>query len=706
MSRIGTFGASQMYLSRIMATQQRLYIEQQQVATEKKSANYTGIATDANRLINFENSVKQADQFVKNNGMAATRLNAAQSSLDAVQNTIKQFSELMTDFAGGNTKDPAKIKTVQEWAVQSMIEMQSYLNVSVDGQYLFSGGRVSTRPIDLPATSLSEFQKIYDGDAHTFPTTRAANLQDMALSYDDTGTVTFNDSYGAIIPANAGAFANVATGSLVSVGGTLSNNKTVSITGHVATNTGGNPLAETANAGNGTFITYYGGTLPHGTTGNLAFGFDPDGNMTITPGTANTLASLTEGSRFTISGSNDSNFDGLGDYDGAYVVTKNANGVITLANDTTPASTETVAVSDLSLSRDSNADTIPDAIAGLGAISGDARFTISGNTVTLTVPSGGTALNTLFSVGDFMTIDGTSAHDGTFEVTGVNANTVSFQINPDALRTSKFVPQTGRTDVEVTFPGQTGQYIAQTYGSLSFVPNGGGGETITANTVGAFTDVNGVASPKVGEMITVKSQSGVNDGVYKVVSNDGTSIVVESNTIASDSSATATFSSTTWYKGDTSPISQRIDSDVSVDLSLFASDPAFEKAYRAMGLIAQGITGTTGGLDNNQDRIAAARYLLADALESPAPGKAPYGTEQRSDIESLQSKVGVTQSVLKQRNEKHAQFMALFQARADDMENMDKTLAVTQLLDDQRALEASYQTLSSVRSLSLLNYMK
>lgn len=96
MSRIGTFGASQMYLSRLMATQQRLNATSLQVATEKKSPNYTGLSTDATRLLNFETETALATQFKKNNDFAATKLTAAQTSLNAVQTTIKQFRDRLT----------------------------------------------------------------------------------------------------------------------------------------------------------------------------------------------------------------------------------------------------------------------------------------------------------------------------------------------------------------------------------------------------------------------------------------------------------------------------------------------------------------------------------------------------------------------------------------------------------------------------------
>lgn len=706
MSRIGTYGASQMYLSRIMATQQRLNTLQTQVATEKKSPNYTGIATDANRLINFENEMAQAAQYKKNNDMAATRLEAAQTSLNAVEETISQFGKMLDNFAKGNTTDPTKIRDLQEWAVRSMGEMESYLNSNVDGQYLFSGGRISTAPVQLTTTDLSSFQKLYDGYLNTFPTTRAANLQNLTLSNAETGTLSLDATNGAIIPGTAGAFANIATGSRITVAGTAGNNKDVTVTGHVATNVNGKPLTETANAGANTFITYSGGNLVNGSTGNLAFKFNADGNMTITPGTANALSNLTTGTRFTVKGSTDGNADSFGDYDGAYVVLSNVNGVVTLGNDTKVSGSEAIDVSKLTLTRDTNADGLPETAAALGAITGDATFQVSGNTVTLTVPAGGTALNTLFAAGQSFTVAGSADHNGSFKVASVGTNTMTFQINPDALRTSNFVPQTGRTDTTITFPSQSRILDSTAYGTLSFSPTGVGGETITSANANVFKDSTGAVSPAVGDVITLKSTSGVNDGVYKVVSNDGTSIVVESNTISTESSATASITSTSWYKGDTSTLQQRIDVNTSVDMGMYATDPAFEKALRAMGLIAQGVTGTAGGLDKNQDRIAAARYLIADAKEAPAAGTPPYGAEMRGDLESLQSRIGVTQSVIDTRNTKHKQFMNLFETRANDLENVDKTTAVAMLLDEKTALETSYQTLASVRQLSLLNYLK
>jgi flagellin-like hook-associated protein FlgL len=49
--------------------------------------------------------------------------------------------------------------------------------------------------------------------------------------------------------------------------------------------------------------------------------------------------------------------------------------------------------------------------------------------------------------------------------------------------------------------------------------------------------------------------------------------------------------------------------------------------------------------------------------------------------------------------------IATLENRVADIENADPTEAITKLLDQSRALEASYQAISRVRQLSLTDYL-
>ena len=175
-------------------------------------------------------------------------------------------------------------------------------------------------------------------------------------------------------------------------------------------------------------------------------------------------------------------------------------------------------------------------------------------------------------------------------------------------------------------------------------------------------------------------------------------------TLSPSFSATVTASS--WYKGDTLTLQQPIDTDQTVTTGIYASDPAFEKAMRAMALIAQGAYGTPGGLANNQGRLSAATYLLQDSLQSPAPGTPPYGTEETSDISTLASTIGFTQSTIANKTTNEQTYAGFIQNRLAKIEQSDPTTTITELLADNNALQASYQSLSKMWSLSLLDYIK
>lgn len=500
-TRIGTYGANQLYIARMMATQERIQDESIQLTSKKKSLVYSGISKDSNRLINFENEMQVATQFQKTNTMALTKIDTAEVAISAIEQTIKDFETSLSSFYSGDTKNQQRIEDIQKNAFDSMIAIQGYLNIEVDGQYIFSGGRVSSEPMSLPASSLSGFQTIYDGYDHTYPTTRSAHMYEATL----TGSVDFSATAGTITK-NAAA-----------------NN--IDLTG------------------------------------------------------------VPVGARITVSNS------------------------ATAANDQT--------------------------------------YTVVANTT------------------------------GTLKVS---------RLTTEVAAAATFSWDNGNSGL-----------TNGTTGAITFAP---GTDTITAANAGSLSTL------AVGTVFTVAGTTN-NNGTYQVKTNTGTVVTIESTKIsASDTADTVTISASDWYQGDTIGIKHRIDTGRTVDLGIYASDPAFEKAIRAMGIIAQGAYGTNGGLEHNQGRISAARYLLADAKLSPAAGTAPYGTEDRSDLESLTAQLGTTKSIITERNKKHKSYESFLATRAGELENSDQIQIAALLKIDQAALEASFAVMSTVRQTSLLDYLR
>ncbi|HYN39592.1 MAG TPA: hypothetical protein VES39_10100, partial [Rhodospirillales bacterium] len=171
-------------------------------------------------------------------------------------------------------------------------------------------------------------------------------------------------------------------------------------------------------------------------------------------------------------------------------------------------------------------------------------------------------------------------------------------------------------------------------------------DTITAANDGAFAGL----SP--GATITISDSETGNDGSYTVVSSDGdktitiagtmsfppaTTEITVTNTLQDPGTdpgtgnslpdTTASITIGTWYRGDTRTQTHRVDEDRAFTLDINGIDPAFEKAIRALGIIAQGVSGEPGGLDENLERIDQALFLLNDVIDGDSDATPPFGTE-------------------------------------------------------------------------------
>lgn len=264
---------------------------------------------------------------------------------------------------------------------------------------------------------------------------------------------------------------------------------------------------------------------------------------------------------------------------------------------------------------------------------------------------------------------------------------------------------------------------AATTGALTFDLAGG---TITAANAGTLSAI------PAGSLLTLNG--GDNDGkTVTVVSNTGTVITFAGNVDTSGSGGTANFDVTapadltdvgasanpttlsvnSYYSGDREAFTHHLSETSSFTYDLNATHAAFEKAVRAMGIIAQGGYGTTGGLDqgsNAEERTDEAYWLLTSALNINNTGTPPYGTadttgSNKDSLEQIELDLGFHSIQLERTIEKHKGLMDFLDERVARIENTDTLTVMTSLLDDQQALEASYQVLARVKQLSLSNYL-
>ena len=520
MTRIASLAANNLLVNQIFRTQQRVFDQQVQVTSEKKSQVYTGIALDSQRLVNLENSRSALQRYIDDNEQMNTRLNIANAAIDGMRDIINDFKRNLDDFQTGAVKDLNRVKDIQEDAFRSLKSIQDLLNIEVDGKFLFAGARTTTEPVDFGLTTLAAFQAKFDGAAVTFPTSRDAHLEDFSISQDSAATPLTNwlvfarDSGTGVstITATTAEFSNISAGTTITVSGTPS-----------GTNDGTYTVASVS--GGGTIINIQTEQFRDevGVAGTVSYR-DPN-NVLVTN-----------------------------------------------------------SVADSSLTFNQAANTLVYTDNALDALTAGAKFTVSG----------------------------TSNNNASFTVSSINTSTNTITISPTRL------------------------------------------------------------------------------------TNQG----------ATSSEVAGTIASSPYYKGDGVNKTHRVDENRDFTFDINATDPAFEKAIRAMSIILQGVYGTEGGLDENSERAGQALFLLESALQRTVSGTSPLGTtELTSNIAQLQIDTGYNQVLINDTNEIHRKLIGFLDTRITETENVDQATAITKLLDDQRALEASFQAFARIRQLSLTNFI-
>ncbi len=147
-----------------------------------------------------------------------------------------------------------------------------------------------------------------------------------------------------------------------------------------------------------------------------------------------------------------------------------------------------------------------------------------------------------------------------------------------------------------------------------------------------------------------------------------------------------------YYQGDQAPnarITVRIDVNLDIDYGVRADDPAIRNILQAMYAVATNdLSSTTEG---GWNRLAT---RAATDLET--------GVKQLAEI---QGDLGQKQLVLKDIAERHKAYATALGSQIGDIENVDAADAIQRVTVLQTQLQASYQLISQLRSLSLADYM-
>lgn len=733
MTRVPTTASYNLYLSRLQTTQARINDANYQALTGERYSSYDRYGLSSYRLLTLENEHSAVSKYLETNTITQVNLESKEKAINSIRSVVLDFRNELRDFSANDLKamtpdysvDPPVLPSAEELealqriqtaAFEAMSQLAYFLNTKVDGVYIFGGGNNNQPPVDFPYTSLEEFQAVYDGDFLTFPDSNTSNLTAIKTLDEITGglilgqdqytlqgsaagtgniefEVTVDPDTGENIysmKANPGSFLDLQAGAEIKISGAAdpANNgikiiKEISADGSTIIFDDSTPVnneiiddAPTPIAGFEVAQSKVTGTIS--TVNSVGavldtYSYNAGANNltvnavanTLTAANANTFSTLKPGQTITLD-------DGFGGTQTLYIKNVSADGrTLSFSNDT-PITGGNMTTGTPTISTHSDVHGfVSDTMKGSAQKTGDITFDPNKNQMKASIPGAYSHLKE----GDTIIIKGADGNNGIKYIKSVSAD--------------------GRT---VTFSDET--------------------PITTADTITDGTGVTIGRTYPVGSTLDMSKIDPQYNGKYTVVgvSDDGKSLIVKTDkfpeygtTVTFPATGNQTLQTDSYYQGGSLATTHRINENTVMSMNVTAESSAFEKLFRAVGNIAQGNLldmrdplETLDDVDENRayNRVMDSLALLDNALEST-----PNTKEINGDLTSIHYSIVSKIDLIKSTIEDQTIMQNSLENYIGSIKSVDQKEAVTMLLQEIQNLNASYQVISQMNQLSLLNYI-
>ena len=191
-TRITDLAQSRVVRSVILDAQNRMSDNQIKLSTLQKSQNYSGISESSNRLVGLETSNQRMEKFLEDNTFIKLRLDTMLNSINSMKSVLGDVRDILRDIDGEGVLTDGIDK--DSTADVKISEIKDFLNVQINGRYLFAGSKTTTKPV-VPGTlsnapafdsnfeTKPEASFYYQGDETK---SKARIAEGVVLNYGDT----------------------------------------------------------------------------------------------------------------------------------------------------------------------------------------------------------------------------------------------------------------------------------------------------------------------------------------------------------------------------------------------------------------------------------------------------------------------------------------------------------------------------------------
>jgi flagellar hook-associated protein 3 FlgL len=149
MDRVSTSGNYALVLANLMAAQQRQLEAGQQVSSEKKADDLKGYARNAETLTAMRALQAKVDGFLDQTDLLSSKLSMQDTALNQVADAAQSARDAIANALATGRAD-----TLMQELQNAFSNTIQGLNTKFQGEYLFAGGQVNTKP--TTAVTLSD----------------------------------------------------------------------------------------------------------------------------------------------------------------------------------------------------------------------------------------------------------------------------------------------------------------------------------------------------------------------------------------------------------------------------------------------------------------------------------------------------------------------------------------------------------------------
>lgn len=142
MTRIASFGQTQLQLNSLLQNQARLITTQDQISTGKKAQTFSGMTNESSTLMGVKSLKSRTDKYMETLTQINQQLDMNNVQMGAIENSAQALKQAMVEAVGQNQSS-----ALPELLQETLSSLTTALNAKIGSNYIFAGSRVDTPPV-------------------------------------------------------------------------------------------------------------------------------------------------------------------------------------------------------------------------------------------------------------------------------------------------------------------------------------------------------------------------------------------------------------------------------------------------------------------------------------------------------------------------------------------------------------------------------